>query len=313
MDKEEIVRLLQARGKEQETLFEKARALRHQYFGNKAIVRGVIEITDACRMNCEYCPMRRDNKGKRYVMSPEQIIDAAKAIRDYGIKAVFLQGGETPITTKTVGEAIPRIRDLFDNDVEVLLCLGDKSREEYEFLKKQGADNYILKHETSDPELHFRMRHVALDSRLRCLRDLLDLGYRVGIGTIIGLPGQTIESIAKDILLPKELGTHMTSASPLIPAPDSPLANYAAGDVGTTLNTIALMRIVNPGLLIPSVSALEKLQKDGQVRGLNAGANVITVNFTPDRERNAYRIYGKERYVVKHDYAVKTLERAGLG
>lgn len=312
MEKSEIIDLLQVRGGNQEALFSRARTVREENFGNRAIVRGVIEITDACRVDCDYCPMRRSGKNDRYIMDSDEIVEASKPIRDAGLKVVFLQGGEVPKTTETVGEAIPRIRDLFHDDVEILLCLGDKTREEYESLKKQGADSYILKHETSDPELHYRMRHVTLDSRLKRLRDLLNLGYRVGIGTIVGLPGQTLDSLADDIILPKEYGTHMTSCSPFIPVRGTPLETCQSEDVETTLNTIALMRLLNPSALIPTVSALEKLQESGQVRGLNAGANVITINFTPERKRQMYRIYGRDRFIVQRDYALRTLEKAGL-
>ena len=312
MEKEKIVSLLRARGSEQNELCSRARTVREENFGNSAIVRGVIEITDACRVDCNYCPMRRSNRNFRYFMSSDEVVEASKSIKDFGLKVVFLQGGEVPKTTETVGEAIPKIRNLFNDEVEVLLCLGDKTKEEYEYLKKQGADSYILKHETSDQELHYRMRHVTLDSRLRCLRDLLDIGYKVGTGTIVGLHGQTLESLAEDILFPKEYKTHMTSCSPFIPAKDTPLETCKPCDVETTLNTIALMRIVNPNALIPTVSAIEKLEENGQVRGFNAGANVITINFTPERERKIYRIYGKDRFVVSIDHAVRTLEKAGL-
>jgi len=312
MEKSEIVTLLQVRDRAQNALFETARAVRKKQFKNRAIVRGVIEVTDACRVDCDYCPMRRSNKNDRYVMDSDEIVEASKPIYNAGLKVVFLQGGEVPKTTKTVGEAIPRIRDIFRDDVEILLCLGDKPREEYEFLKQQGADSYILKHETSDPKLHYKIRHVTLDSRLKCLKDLLNLGYKVGTGTIVGLPGQTLENLADDILLPAEYGTHMTSCAPFIPAKNTPLETYQPGDVETTLNTIALMRILNPDALIPTVSALEKLQEGGQARGFNAGANVITINFTPERQRQVYRIYGKDRFVVQRDYAFKTLETVGM-
>lgn len=312
MEKRQLVEKLRARGEEQEALFEIARAVREENFRNEAIVRGVIEVTDACRVNCDYCPMRRSNRNNRYFMSSDEIVEASKPIKDAGLRVVFLQGGEVPKTTQIVGKTIPKIRNLFNEDVEILLCLGDKTREEYEFLKRQGADSYILKHETSNPELHYRMRHVTLDSRLKCLQELLDLGYIVGTGTIVGLPGQTLESLADDILLPGKYGTHMTSCSPFIPAKDTPLENFSYGDIDTTLNTIALMRIINPEALIPSVSALEKLEEGGQVRGFDAGANVITINFTPERERRIYRIYGKDRYIVQREHAISTLRKAGL-
>lgn len=312
MEKNEIINLLQVRGKEQEDLFNRAKAVRQENFGNRAIVRGVIEVTNACRVDCDYCPMRRSNKNDRYQMDCDEIVRASEQIRDAGVKVVFLQGGETPKTIKTVGEAIPRIREMFHDNVEILLCLGGMRREEYEFLKRQGADSYILKHETSDSELHYRMRHVTLDSRLNQLKDLLELGYKVGTGTIVGLPGQTLDSLADDILLPAKYGTHMASCSPFIPAKNTPLETYPAGDVETALNTLAIMRLLNPKALIPTVSALEKLQEGGQEKGLNAGANVITINFTPERNRQMYKIYGKDRFIVQRDYAFKLLEKSRL-
>lgn len=312
MEKQEIIEQLKVKGKEQLELFEKARNIRKENFGERAVVRGVVEITDACVVDCDYCPMRKSNRYNRYIMSSDEIIEASRPIKESGLKVVFLQGGEIPATTRRVGEAIPKIRKFFKNDVEILLCLGNKTKEEYSYLKEQGADSYILKHETSDPSLHKKLRHTSLDSRLKCLQDLLDLEYKVGTGTIVGLPRQTLNSLADDILLPKKYGTHMTSCSPLIPAKDTPLENYSSGDISLTLNTIALMRIVNPKTLIPSVSAIEKIRSEGQLEGLNAGANVITINYTPERERNKYSIYGKDRFIVQKNYALRILEKAGL-
>lgn len=312
MEKKEIIEALQVRGGEQETLFSKARSLRNSEFGDKTILRGVIEVTDVCRNDCDYCPMRWSNKNHRYMMSSDEIVEASKPIRNARLKVVFLQGGEIPKTTEIIGEAIPRIRDLFHDNIEILLCLGNKSKEEYDFLKKQGADAYILKHETSNPQLHYKLRHVTLDARLRCLKDLIDLGYKVGTGTIVGLPEQTLEVLAEDIMLPGIYGTSMSSCSPFIPAENTPLQDYPAGDIETTLNTLALMRVVNSSVLIPSVSALEKLQKGGQLRGLNAGANVITINYTPEDRRKVYGIYGKNNYIVEKDYAFDIIKKAGL-
>lgn len=308
----EIVSWLGARNERQQELFARARAVRDRHFGDQAVVRGVIEITDRCRVNCAYCPMRRDNRSGGFIMEAEQIVAAAVAIREAGIRVVFLQGGETPETTEVACAAMPEVRRLFRDKVQILLCLGDKTHDELARLKAQGADSYILKHETSDPELFYSLRKRRLQDRLACLNDLLSLGYLVGTGTIVGLPGQSVESIARDILLPTQLGVHMTSCAPFIPARTTPLAEQPAGDIDMTLNTLALMRILNPNALIPTVSALEKLRPGGQLAGLNAGANVITVNFTPDREKSVYRIYGAERFCVSLRHAASTLEQAGL-
>jgi len=126
------------------------------------------------------------------------------------------------------------------------------------------------------------------------------------------LPGQTIESLADDLLLARDIGAHMVSASPFIPAPDTPLADHPPGDVDRTLNFIALARLMNPRWLIPSVSALESRKSGGQTAGLAAGANVLTVNFTPVNERGNYLIYGKDRYIVGNDYVNEIVARSGM-
>jgi biotin synthase len=211
-----------------------------------------------------------------------------------------------------VGNALPKIRQMFSGPVEFLLCLGNKTDEEYAFLKAQGATSYILKHETSDPELNAQMRHASLQERLACLHSLVRLGYKVGTGAIIGLPGQTRESLVDDLLLAREIGANMVSGSPFIPAPDTPLAHLPPGDVEITLNFIALARLMNPYWLIPSVSALERRQGGGQLSGLAAGANVLTINFTPEIEQSKYLIYGKDRYVVRNEHVTEIIALAGL-
>ena len=132
------------------------------------------------------------------------------------------------------------------------------------------------------------------------------------LGTIVGLPGQSLASLADDVLLASRLGASMTSASPFVPAPATPLAATRPGDIETTLNVLAVMRLVNPCALIPTVSALETLAPGAQVRGLAAGANVITVNFSPEQDQARYPIYGRRRFIVRRDHAFRTLEAAGL-
>src|ERR1700751_927778 len=162
---------LRARGEQQAQLFAAARAARESVFGRRVVVRGLIEVTNLCRVNCEFCPMRRDNTKQNTIfqLKEEQLLETAAQIRDAGINIVFLQAGEVPRTTQLVGNSLPKIRKMFSGPVEFLLCLGNKTEEEYAFLKDQGATSYILKHETSDPELNLRMRHASFDERLACL------------------------------------------------------------------------------------------------------------------------------------------------
>ncbi|MBB1158669.1 biotin synthase BioB [Amycolatopsis dendrobii] len=314
LSRSEIRSALLARGLEQEELFAEARRLRDRHFGPTVLLRGVIETTNVCRVNCDYCPMRRDNTqaNDRYFMSADDIVERARRIRDAGIDIVLLQGGETPRQLHAVEEAIPRIRALYDGPVEVLLNLGNMRHEQYARLRAAGATSYILKHETSDPVLHQQLRHESLDDRLRCMKDLLSLGYRVGTGLISSLPGQTMESMVDDIELTGSLGVHMCSVSPFVPAPDTPLRLTRPGAVDLALNVLACLRVCYPHLLIPAVSALEKNSKGGQSRGLAAGGNVMTVNFTGDADRERYLIYGKERFVVRMQYARTVVQSSGL-
>jgi biotin synthase len=310
----EIRKALHARGSEQEELFAEARRLRAEHFGNAVILRGVIEVTNVCRVNCHYCPMRRDNTrhNDRYFMSSDQIIDRARAIHEAGIDVILLQGGESIRNISALEAAIPAIREIFDDRVEILLNLGNMKREQYQHLKDLGATSYILKHETSDPRLHEQLREESFSERLRCLEDLLELGYKVGTGIISDLPGQSLESIIDDIELAKSLGVHMCSVSPFIPAPETPLQLMPPGSVDLGLNILASLRISSPDLLIPSVSAFEKGRAGGQSRGLSAGANVMTVNFTGDVDSQRYLIYGKNRFVVTLRHVREILQENAL-
>jgi biotin synthase len=314
MTRQEIIDLLRGDGSSDEALFAAARDKRNENFGQAVVLRGVIEMTNRCRVNCDFCPMRRDNSDKLslFTLTDDDLVHQSRIVRAENINVVFIQGGEIPQSTAVMERAIPRIIGDSNSPVEILLNLGSKSRSEYKRLKDAGATSYILKHETSNPELYRLHKHQALDERLKCLSDLLELGFRVGTGTIVGLPGQTIEDLADDILLAHRLGVHMTSASPFLPARETPLAHEKPGSVEITLRAIAISRLLMPGALIPSVSALEASHSGGQARGLQAGANVLTINFTPTARVEQYLIYGSERHIVKLNYVRNLLREQGL-
>ena len=306
--------MITAEGSAQRQLHAHAAAIRDRVFARSVVVRGVIELTNVCRINCDYCPMRLDNtrQNTSYILERDAILSAARKVRDAGVNVVVFQGGEIPQTTRVLLDVLPMVRELFDDRVEVLLGLGVKSEAEYRALKERGADTCIVKHETSDADLHRRIRKEDLEVRLAAIRTLLKLGYRVGSGCIVGLPGQSLESLADDILLADSLGVHMCSASPFVPTADTPMADAAEGSISRTLNMIATMRVVNPAWLIPTVSALEQQSAGGQGAGLRAGANVITVNFTPADQRRHYLIYGGTRHIVGTEHVRRQLDIAGL-
>lgn len=314
LDERDVLAILGLQGTDREDLFAQARAARHAVYGTHVVVRAVCEVTNVCRVDCDFCPMRRTNTrvNDSFQLTAADMIETAIRIRDLGVNVICLQGGEIPQTTRTVGAALPTIRDLYGGAVEVLLNLGNKTHDEYAYLRERGATSYIIKQETADPALHEAMRHESLDARLACISDLLDLGYKVGSGIIVGLPGQSLASIARDIIVGRDLGVHMMSAAPFVPAPDTPLADAPPGDVELTLNVIAAMRLVQPTWTIPSVSAMRAIDGDGQRRGFDAGANVIVFNATPPMQRDKYLIYGKNRTVSGYDYVHQVIADAGL-
>ncbi|MEK5445299.1 biotin synthase BioB [Paenibacillus sp. FSL R7-0331] len=314
MNKDEIIQLLTADGEEQQMLYDTAKGVRDKQFPEGVSIRGVVEVCNLCLCNCDYCPMRRDNlkNNSLFTLNEVGILGAVEQMTDCGIRTVFLQGGENPANTRIAGGAIRKIRSMYRDEVNIILNLGVKTAAEYAYLFEQGANGYILKFETSDHINHERLRHEALDKRIEAIQMLLETGYEVGTGMIIGLPGQTIDSIADDILLAKSLNVHMCSVSPFLPAPHTPLEHYSSGSIDLSLNAISIMRILQPEWLIPSVSALEKVRAGGQIAGLNAGANVITVNYTPKQESGKYHIYGENRFVVTLGHALQTIAGAGL-
>ncbi|NDD27613.1 MAG: [FeFe] hydrogenase H-cluster radical SAM maturase HydE [Proteobacteria bacterium] len=311
MERAEILESLRARGQEQSELFAAARDVRRQAFGDQAFVRGVVELTSYCRKDCTYCAMRLSNrKLERFRASADDVMAAAEAIAEAGISTILLQGGEDVQSDKVLDAVIPRIKA--ELGLFIILNVGERRRERFEQFRALGADSYIMKFESSDPLLYEQATRSDLAVRLQNLRWLRELGFVVGTGNIVGLPGQTLESIADDLLTAAEMSSDFVSTSPFIPNGDTPWENQPSGCLETALNVIAVSRILRPNALVPAVSALEKVEAGGQLRGLQAGANVITINFTPDAQRSKYRIYSERRFTVSTEHAFRILREAGL-
>ncbi|AKG22934.1 biotin synthase BioB [Calothrix sp. 336/3] len=312
LTKSELIRLIQAEGELQEQLFRQARQARHESGADQVLLRGVIEISNFCQKNCDYCAMRVVNKNlDRYRLQPEEILAIAAEIKKTNtISTIFLQAGQDPQCDAILAEVIPEIKRQYN--LNVLLCLGERPRDVYFKFAELGADSYILKFETSDPQLYQEIAHTPLLRRLQCIRWLQEAGFKVGTGNIVGLPHQTLETLADDILLALDIQPDFVSSSPFIPNQNTPLENIGYGNLNWTLNTMAIYRIALPSALIPTVSALEKIQTGGQLMGLNAGANVLTINFTPQTAREKYVIYSEQRFVVSLEHARKAINRAGL-
>jgi biotin synthase len=311
LSRDEVRRLLTSTGDSQQELFARARATRRAVCGDQVWLRGLVEISSYCQKKCDYCAMRAPNrKLDRYRLTADEILDVVAVIHSHGLPIAFLQGGQDPRCDEVVEEVIPVIKREFG--MHVLLCLGERPRHVYERWVELGADSYILKVEASDPQLYRDVIHAPIERRLECTRWIQELGMKLGTGNIVGLPGQTLEHLVDDVFFAASLRPDFVSSAPFIPNEDTPYENGGYGSVDVTLNTMALWRVLLRSPLIPTVSPLEKIRPGGQLAGLNAGANVMTINFTPTEWRQRYAIYSRERFVVSIDHAFRTIERAGL-
>jgi biotin synthase len=292
LTREEIAALLRLEGEEQQALFAAADRVRARTMGDGVHLRGIIEFSNICRMDCHYCGIRRSNRAvRRYRMDPDEIVSVAERASRFGYGSVVLQSGEgDALDPEELAAVIRRIKET--TPLAVTLSVGERTREEYALWKRAGADRYLLRHETSDSELFARLRPGRrLEQRIQCLHWLRELGYQVGSGFMVGLPGQSIESIAGDILLLRELNVEMAGIGPFIPAPGTPMAEAPGGTVELTLEAVACTRLAIPDAHLPATTALGSIHPRGRQLALHCGANVIMPNVTPGRYREHYQLY----------------------
>ena len=282
-------------------LFDFADRVRREYIGDGVLLRGIIEFSNFCRNACAYCGLCRTNhRLRRYRLTGEEILAAAEHIRRSGLKTIVLQSGEEDhLDADWLARIIEQIKSQLD--VAVTLSVGERDSEDYAMWKEAGADRYLLKIETSDPVLYEDLHPgMSFENRIRCLVDLADLGYQTGSGNLVGLRGQSLDSLAGDIVFFKKGNFDMISVSPFIPHPQTPLADDPAGDLTMTLKMTALTRIVDRSAHIPATTAIGSLDgRDERPRALGVGANVLMPNFTPAPYRQQYEIYPNKRCVME--------------
>ncbi|HEY9159815.1 MAG TPA: [FeFe] hydrogenase H-cluster radical SAM maturase HydE [Desulfomonilia bacterium] len=273
-------------------LLAEADEARRNYIGDEVYLRGIIEFSNYCIQDCHYCGLGcNNNKLERYRMSDDEILSGAREILKSGIGTVVLQSGEdTFYSTQKIVSLIKRIKD--ETGLVITLSTGEWPLKAFELFKEAGADRYLLKHETSDGNLYKQIKSGGDQSyRIKCLKHLKTLGFETGSGVMVGLPGQTLESLAGDIMMFKELDIDMIGIGPFIPHPDTLLAGNPAGSPELVLKMIALTRIVTRNTNIPATTALTTIDPKNRVRSLMAGANVIMPDFTPAKYRKLYEIY----------------------
>lgn len=307
---------LQLEGDEQLEMFKLAQQRRQECFpDNRVQVRSVIEISNVCRQKCRYCAIGGKDQSMNYTLSTEQIVLLVDYLYKKGRRVVLLQSGEN-INENFINDtimAVARVKKKY-NDLSIIICMGNLSKEQYQAMYDVGASNYILKFETSNEKLFAYCKpNDTLENRLSCIRNLCEIGYRVGSGNIVGLPTQTLDDLVGDLKLLHELPLGMNSTTIFIPAENSEFAHEASGNPTHTLNMMALMRIMNPHRLMPTTSSLEKMITDGQYLGLLAGANTVTIHDgTPDELQQYFPIYSSKRIRPQIDHFIDILGRAKM-
>lgn len=307
---------LQCRGETQQQLFALARERRRAAFPREQVeARSVIELSNVCQQACNYCSMAKGSDIKRYIMGLPEVLELADHLYSCGRRVLLLQSGENNSKNylRFVTECVGGIKQKHP-DLTIILCMGNYSREEYRQLRDAGADRYVLKFETSSPTLYARWKPSdTLAERLRCLELLLELGFQVGSGNMVGMPGQTLDDLVDDLLFFGRYPLAMMSCTVFIPGDHSNYRNEKMGDVELALNSIALMRIMYPHLLMPTTSCLQQAKPDGQYWGLMAGANTVTIHDgTPARLKKLFPIYSSNRFTPNREHFAQTLHRARL-
>lgn len=288
--KSEIIDILKD-DSQNEWLFSTADKIRKKFAGDEVHLRGLIEFSNICKCNCKYCGLRFENKiVERYRLNPDEIILLAKEAVSLGYKTIVLQSGEDKFYTKDILCEI--IREIKKFDTAVTLSIGERSFEDYKAFKEAGADRYLIRIETTDKALYEKMHpNMDFNNRVKCLKDLKTLGYEVGTGCLVGLPEQSVESLADDILFFKEIDADMIGIGPFIPHPQTPLKDAAAGNFILALKVMALTRIILENINIPATTAMETLNPNGRIIALQSGANVIMPNVTLKKYSDKYEIY----------------------
>ena len=304
MNKQEIIELLQTKGDERTQLLKSSREIKEKVVGNKVYFRGLIEFSNICSKDCLYCGIRKSNTNViRYNSTDEEILEACRFAWENRFASVVLQSGEISSTAfvKRVDNLLKKIKQLSNNELGITLSCGEQSRETYLRWFESGAHRFLLRIESSNPDLYYKIhpknKKHSFEKRLEALQFLKETGYQVGTGVMIGLPFQTYEDLANDLLFLKKIDIDMCGMGPYIEHEDTPLFEHRhllmpkQERFDLALNMIAVLRLLMPTINIAAATALQAIDPAGREKALAVGANIIMPNLTPVNYRKEYRLY----------------------
>lgn len=273
---------------------KRARNIADEVYGKNIYLRGLIECSNFCKNDCYYCGIRCSNKSvNRYRLNGKEILECCKGGYELGFRTFVIQGGEDSYyTDNRLVEIIANIKSDFP-ECAITLSLGERDRESYRRLKEAGADRYLLRHETANPE-HYAKLHpnkMSWKYRRQCLYWLKELGYQVGCGFMVGTPYQTVDDLVEELFFLKEIKPQMIGIGPFLSHRETPFRKEKNGSLTMTLLLLSLIRIMHKRVLLPATTALATLDANGRELGILAGANVLMPNLSPVSQRKKYTLY----------------------
>jgi biotin synthase len=302
--KENLITLLQSSGEDRLLLFTRSGKIKADNIGNKVWFRGLIEFSNVCGKDCLYCGIRKGNKNLiRYNLSDEEIIEAAKFAWKNRYGSIALQSGEleSPDFTKRVENLLNKIKELSDGELGITLSVGEQKPEDYKRWFDAGAHRYLLRVEATNEKLYNKIHPLnskhSFRKRMDCLKSLQDTGYQTGTGVMIGLPYQTLDDLAGDLLFMKDFNIDMCGMGPYIEHADTPLIEVKETLLplqerfDLTLKMIAIIRIMMKDINIVAATALQAIDPIGREKAVKIGANIIMPNITPGKYRDSYKLY----------------------
>jgi biotin synthase len=302
--KEDLISLLRSEAEDKTLVFKKAAEIKKTYIGNKVWFRGLIEFSNICSKDCLYCGIRKGNTNlTRYNLSDEEILAAARFAFTNNYGSIALQSGEleSPSVTNRIENLLHKIKELSDGKLGVTLSVGEQEPEVYQRWYDAGAHRYLLRVEATNRSLYNKIhpndsKH-NFNRRLECLKSLQDIGYQTGTGVMIGLPFQTMDDLAGDLLFMNEFNIDMCGMGPYIEHADTPLIKFAdkllplSERFDLTLKMIAVLRIMMKDINIVAATALQAIDAAGREKAVKIGANILMPNITPGKYRDSYKLY----------------------
>lgn len=282
---------------DRKALSDEAVRLAIKHYGKEIYMRGLIEFTNICKNDCYYCGIRAGNKNcERYRLTKEEILECAKLGYELGFRTIVLQGGEDLYYTDDIMVDIISIIRKSYPDCAITLSIGEKEKETYQKYFDAGANRYLLRHEAANKEYYEKIHPSTLsyEHRMKCLRDLRDIGFQVGAGFMVGSPYQTKRDLAIDLKFIEEFKPEMCGIGPFIPHVDTIYKNEPAGTLEDTLLYLSIVRIIDEKVLLPATTALGTIDEKGREKGVLCGANVVMPNISPLDVRQKYLLYNNK-------------------